>query len=169
METKLSADDLLTIQELVELLAPRVKAPGDSLRQAKDKVRKRLLYSHRSGELVRFEAQERGDDGRFWLGCIVAWGREKWPGKLTDLPARHNATVEERFRSASSAFGDVVPTDLPQCREALRACQAQVRLLEAKLAEHQREIGRLKQLADRYESNRAKNRESARKPRKKAW
>ncbi len=154
MESKHRASELLTIQELVDLLAPRVRKAGDTLRQAKDKVRKRLLYAQKSGELERLGTPAKQPNGR----C-----------KVNDLLAYYSRDLSETLTVSDSAIADIIPGDLPRCQQALRDSQNKVRLLEAQLAESLAEIRRLKPLADRYEANRAKNRESAKKPRKGNW
>ncbi|MBX6421910.1 MAG: hypothetical protein IRZ06_13020 [Nevskia sp.] len=169
MESKHRASELLTIQELVDLLAPRVRKAGDTLRQAKDKVRKRLLYAQKSGELERLGTPAKQPNGRFKLSAVIGWARFKWPGKVNDLLAYYSRDLSETLTVSDSAIADIIPGDLPRCQQALRDSQNKVRLLEAQLAESLAEIRRLKPLADRYEANRAKNRESAKKPRKGNW
>lgn len=163
-------DAMLTLTEIVELITERVRNPNDTLRQAKDKVRKKIRYALKIGKLHNLGASGKQNDGLLKLSVVVAWARGKWPDALLDLRANYEDVARERRLSATDhAFADVIPGDLTRCQRALKEAQAKIRQLDAELANAKSKIIRLQPLADHYEATRATNRESAQKSRKHRW
>jgi hypothetical protein len=78
----LHSDDLLSLPEVVAFLADRVRGPLDTVREARDKVRKRMVYAVDNGTLRQPEQQ------RFRLIDVVTWARgvARWAPHLTDFP-----------------------------------------------------------------------------------
>lgn len=158
------ADDEVEFAEAVELLASRVPRVGDSERQSKDKIGQRLRYALRRGEIVG-----RGPESKtLLLGDVAAWASAKWPGRI-DLPLLPivgvaNVTLDG---AGLSAEAQVIPGNLAEIADALQDALKRESRLISELSAAQAEIGRLSTLANMYEENIRKNRESARRPRTK--
>lgn len=152
-----------TLAQVAHILAPAVLRPGEDIRAAIDKVRKRVEYAVQKGEL-----QVDGIPGmRFYcLPLVVAWATEKWPGNFLELPANHEKTAKSAFGIGDQLIGDTYPGDLDRSHEALKKAYGQIEELIAGLKAAYAEIDRLAPLADRYLQNREKNRQSAKTPRK---
>jgi hypothetical protein len=155
-------DFTYTLAQVAHLLAPAVLRPGEDIRAAIDKVRKRVLYATEKGEL-----QTWGVPGmRFYsLPLVIAWGRKKWPGKLNMFPARQEVEVIEGIGLGDQLVSFSYPGDLDRSHEQLKKAYKQINDLAAALKAAYAEIDRLEPLAEKYEMIREKNRISAKLPR----
>ena len=151
------------LHEIATLIAIRVQPPGEELRTTLDKVRKRLLYALRKDEL---QLMTIGRLELFFGAQVFAWARKKWPEAFGDIPITQDATAQSNLRIGITARTFLYPGKLDDCHKLLRSTYDEVELLEQELGLAEREVARLKPLAERYEQNREKNRRSAKKPRK---
>lgn len=149
------------LAEMALLIALRIRPEdGEPRRTTIDKVRKRLIYATKNGDL------QTALTGLYFVPQVIAWSQTKWPGKFDDLPAEHShaATATLVMRDEARAF--VIPGDLPGCQEALEDAHRKNRQLQAELNAAHAEIERLKPIAYKYEHIREKNTRSAKLPRK---
>jgi hypothetical protein len=151
------------LQEIATLIAIRVQPPGEELRTTLDKVRKRLIYALRKDELHLMTI---GPLELFFGPQVFAWSRRKWPEAFGDIPITHDAKAKSGMKVGVTARTFVYPGKIDDCHKVLRSTYDELDLLEQELRLAELEIARLKPLADRYEENREKNRQSAKKPRK---
>jgi len=152
----------LTLSQVAHILAPAVLRPGEDIRAAIDKVRKRVAYATEKGEL-----QTWGVPGAqfYCLPLVIAWARKKWPGKLNRFPARQEVEVKEAIGLGDRLISFSYPGDLDRSHEQLKKAYKQINDLTAALKAAYAEIDRLEPLAERYEQIREKNRKSAKLPR----
>lgn len=151
-----------TLTQVANVLAPAVRQPGEELRAAIDKVRKRVEYAVEMGDL-----QAQGALGmRFYcLPLVIAWAREKWPGNFLGLPAEHEKTAKSAFGIGDQLGSNTYPGDLDRSHDALKLAYGQIKELAKALKAAYAEIDRLEPLAAKYENIREKNRQSAQRPR----
>jgi len=157
---------VLPIPLIVLMISTALGVPEPEIRPTRDKVRKRLVYAIRSGDLTEFGAQ---GSGLLFAPQVVAWAREKWPGFFRDHPADQSAVGGSTAQLSAVAIPWVIPGDLKRCQQALieaeRAIEKLAQELGQELADAHAEISYLRPLAKQYVKNRAKNRRSARLPR----
>lgn len=154
------------LAEMASLIALRVNPHGESMRNTVDKVRKRIVYAADQGELHYVGPKALG---LFFVPEVLVWAREKWPGALSDLPVSQEANAQVGMKLDATLSTYHIPGDLARCQEALQDALLTNRELERRLSTTEAEIERLGPLAEKYEQNREKNRQSARKPRKDPW
>jgi hypothetical protein len=152
-----------TLQEIALILACRIRPDGEELRTTVDKVRKRILYAVQNDYLQVMGA---GELQLFFAAQIFAWARRKWPDAFRDIPINQDARASDGVMFGDSLRAWVYPSDVERCHELLRSTYSEVELLKAELESAEKEIARLRPLAERYEENREKNRRAAKQPRK---
>ena len=151
---------LYPLAEMAMLIALRIQAAGEPVRTTVDKVRKRLVYATRNGDLQTAHA------GLYFVPQAIAWSRKKWPGKFEDLPAAFSDTATAAAAIGDEVFTLVVPGDLPRCQEAVADAQRENQRLRTELKAAHAEIERLGSIAEKYAHICEKNAESAKLPRK---
>lgn len=151
---------LYPLAEMAMLIALRTRPAGEPLRTTIDKVRKRLVYATKNGDLQTAHAD------LYFVPQVIAWSLRKWPGKFDGLRAEHSATATAAVVVRDEIQGWVIPGDLPGCQEALRDAQRENEQLQAMLMAAHGEIERLRPIAEKYELIREKNRRSSQLPRK---
>ena len=154
---------VVPFHEVAILIAQRNQPPGEALRTTVDKVRKRIAYAVRRDDLQFVE------DGpvEFLFGPqVFAWARRKWPEAFGDISETHDATVGSTAKIGAIARSYVYPAGVERCHELLRESYREAEVLKEELEALERELVRLRPLAERYETNREKNRKSAKLPRK---
>jgi hypothetical protein len=74
--------DLVSRDKVIAIIAAKVRLPGDTFRQSKDKVGKRIAYAVKKGWL------DHPVKKRFVFGDVVRWARQRrgWGDKLAGLP-----------------------------------------------------------------------------------
>lgn len=135
-----TAHERISKLDAIALIAKRVKQPGESLRAASDKVRKRIDYAIRNGPLPNPDASG------FVFGQLVAWGvgLHGWRQALAGLPAINDSQINlVAPMQTCSSRGLSLPTSLEACHTALVAADAQVVELECRNAELEAEVRRL--------------------------
>jgi len=148
------------LAEMAMLIALRIRPVGEPIRTTIDKVRKRLIYATKNGDLHTAHAD------LYFVPQAIAWSQKKWPGKFDGLAAEHSVTATNTLVIRDECRGFVIPGDLPGCQEALRDAQRENQQLQAELKTAQAEIDRLEPIAEKYERIREKNARSAKLPRK---
>lgn len=148
------------LAEMAMLIALRTRPVGEPLRTTIDKVRKRLVYATKNGDLQTAHA------GLYFVPQAIAWSQKKWPGKFDGLPAEHSATATATAVIRDEAWGFAIPGDLPGCQKALEDAQRENQQLLKELKAARAEIERLWPIAEKYEQIREKNALSAKLPRK---
>jgi hypothetical protein len=148
------------LAEMAMLIATRVNPPGEPLRTTIDKVRKRLVYATKNGDLQMAHA------GLYFVPQAIAWSQKKWPGKFDGLPAEHFATATSTAVMSDEVWGFVIPGDLPSCQKALEDAHRENQQLRTELKAAHVEIERLEPIAEKYEQICEKNARSAKLPRK---
>lgn len=151
-----------TLTEISALLAFRVQPDGESLRKTRDKVRKRLRYAVENDYL---HVMGVGDLQLFFAAEVFAWARRTWPDAFGDIRVRHEADLSDAVGLCDSPKARVLPGELNECHELLLNTYAEADSLKDELARAERELARLRPLAERYEEIRARNRSSAKKSR----
>lgn len=150
------------LAQMAMLIALRVRPPGEDGRATIDKIRKRLRYAVKIGEVHPMLSES----GLFYVPEVIAWAQRKWPDKLCDLVGEHAASAHSNLLVHDKVQHTSIPADLPSCQDALEDAQQLIHKLRADIASAHAEIARLRPLADKYEQNREKNRQSAKLPRK---
>lgn len=151
-----------TLAQVAHILAPAVLRPGEDIRAAIDKVRKRVVYATEKGELQTWGVPRM----QFYsLPILIAWARKKWPGKLNRFPARQEVEVKEAIGLGDQLTSFSYPGDLDRSHDLLKKAYGQIKELTASLKAAYAEIDRLEPLAEKYEQIREKNRKSAKLPR----
>lgn len=151
-----------TLTQVANILAPAVRQPGEELRAAIDKVRKRVEYAVETGEL---QTQGVSQARCYCLPLVIAWAREKWPGNFLALPAEHDKKAKSGVGFGDQLGSNTYPGDLDWSHDALKQAYGQIKELGAALKAAYAEIDRLEPLAAKYENIREKNRQSAQRPR----
>lgn len=156
----------IAIKKLVEIIVPHVRSPDDSLRQARDKVRQRVVYAVEKNDPQVLAAI--GVDNNFTLNIEQAaiWARTKWPS--IDLgPAHHILPPVREVIGVHDAMYDwMIPGDIARCQASLEAAHKIMRAMRDELKRLRVENAHLAPLAHRYEEICEANRKSARIPRK---
>jgi hypothetical protein len=161
-----SPDKTITFADAVEFLAARVRKPGDEEREAKDRVRQRLTYAIKTGQLVTLDGTKVGPS-LFSMNSFAAWAHSKWPGKLPDLPYPP-ITANVRIPLPVlhiRATGYCIPNNLADCQTALADVEKERIRLHAELVEARNEIDQLRPLAEAQKNLRARNQQNARRKR----
>lgn len=151
------------LQEIALLLALRIQPEGEELRTTVDKMRKRLLYAVDNDYL---HVMEIGELQLFFAAEVFAWARRKWPEAFEDIQIKHEAKASDGLKFGALARAWTLPGNLDKCHESLQSIYGEVELLKEELASAEKEIARLRPLAEQYEENCEKNRRAAKRPRK---
>lgn len=153
----LTADSRLKRAQVVGLIAEETRKPGDSARQARDRVSHRIAYAVEKGWL-------RPNAEGFLVGELAHWIRTEWPHLARDLPAAPlEATMASTCGIRCTFEAVVVPGTLDRCQAALREAQDTIDKLILELRSTRTELEELRPSAERWEALREKNRESGRK------
>jgi hypothetical protein len=159
----------LTLEEAVNLLAPLVfnKKKDELSSHVKDKLRKRLRYAQKHGDMAKFSGASMPPPGCFDRDTLIRWAHSKsnWRGRLSELPAQPipgQGRVELLGRAmALMAFGR--HPDLDSCQRAWEVACNDIERLTNELARANVEVERLRKLVDEHEQARAKRSASARR------
>ena len=156
----------LTLEEAVNLLAPLVfnKKKDVLSSHVKDKVRKRLLYAQKHGDMAKFSGASMPPPGCFDRDTLIRWAHSKsnWRGLLSELPAQPipgQGRADLVFHGV--AFGR--HPDLDSCQRAWEVACNDIERLTNELARANVEVERLRKLVDEHEQARAKRSASARR------
>lgn len=102
---------------VTELIAKRVRKPGESYRAAEDRFRKHIQYDVDQGKL------ECESHGAFSADNVGQWARNAWPGKFDDL--RIIATAAGSMTSGSDTCSGTL-ISLPKTLEESAAMIAEL-------------------------------------------
>jgi hypothetical protein len=155
-------DPFCSLAKMAKLIAVRIRPPGEPLRTTTDKVRKRLSYATKKGELRTLGT----GPGLYYLPHAIAWSQEKWPGKLNDLRTEPPDPAASKEFLQEDPWKFLVPSDLRRCQEVLGEALLENYLLRTKLTRARAEIHRLTPIMKKYEQICEKNARSAKLPRK---
>lgn len=148
---KFTADSSIARANAVRLIAMRIRKFGDTDRQARNRVSKRIGYAIEKGKL--WETSR----GIFVFGDLVRWTWDEWPGSFDDLPVRLRHVVANTprplslgsFSLRSRAVG--LPGDLPTTiRERNLDLYSRIDELEAALEAAHAEVENLRPDAERW-------------------
>lgn len=154
------------ITELVQIITPLVKSPNDSLRQARDKVRQRILYALDKDDPQASAAIGEHDGFVPDLEKAAIWARSKWPSISFGAVHLVLPPISEAARLSDASIPWVIPGDKEQCQAALELAHKVLRSMREELKLVRKENARLSPLAKRYEEICQANRKSAAFPRK---
>lgn len=110
--------DTLSLDDAATLLAGRDMRRGDTLRTAKDRNRKRILYAVQKNRLAR------NPNDSFRVGALVAWAFRIWPTRFADLPRDPNIFAMEVSEGAHAgeAMVDIhLPGNVEACHKLITA------------------------------------------------
>lgn len=164
-ERRRKANERVSAAEIVQIIAERVRLPGEKPGEARKKVRNRLRYAEEVGEFAKLRIPPKAADGTYALGDVMGWAKRNWPGKLAGLPASHYGDIDERPALGDEASGDAIPADLDRCKAALVEALLSGRLLEKELANERALIAQLRPEAQKQKALIERNRASATLPR----
>ena len=125
----LSVKDRLNLAECVDLIAERVRKPGEPLRTTKNKARGRILYNANRGVLLR------QSDGCFLRGDLIEWARRVYPGKFMDQPAFASGSGTASGSCSVTAGAIALPRNYDEACAELSKCQRKLAAVMAELAE----------------------------------
>jgi len=151
-----------TLVQVANILAPAVRNPEEELRAAIDKVRKRVEYAVKKGDL---DAQVIAGKRLYCMPLVLAWASRKWPANFPRVTTRQEGTASGALGFTGGGSGFTYPGDLKESHAALRAAHIRIYELSEALKSGQLEIDRLKPLAEKYEEICKKNRKSAKRSR----
>ncbi|HEY2344897.1 MAG TPA: hypothetical protein VGH80_03320 [Xanthomonadaceae bacterium] len=157
---------LAVIDRAVTFLVPHVRDPNDSYRQARDKVRKRVMFAAARGEFRADQVMGGTPDQPLPTGTFIAWARKKWPSKLDAYPAEYCVDTGSKAMLSDAAYTVSYPPDVEQCHEILRASAKAIRVLTKQLMEAQNEITRLRPIEAQFDAWCRKNQKNAERRRK---
>ena len=151
--------DQYTTTEIALLIATRIQQFGEDKRLIVDKVRKRLDYATKKGDLHKTAT------GDYCASEIHPWMRKKWPDKFDDIAVEHFPTAMGKVSVSTRASMLVLPGNLDRCHAALTDAHVENRKLLDQLQSAQTEIAELKPLAEKYLRICEENARSAKLPR----
>ena len=137
-----------TLGEATTFLASRLIRAGletGQEKQVRNKVRERILYAIKNGELP-------GNKQKIPYGKLIAWARKKdgLASAVKGLPTNIEEMVEEKFVGSDELFDVTLPNDLPRCHSLIseltmqnRQLQIEKKALEAKLARAEAELAKI--------------------------
>lgn len=146
--------------DAVARIAARTSLPDDREREAKNRVSKRIGYAVRQGKLIE------SPRGFFPFGELSTWVRSTWPGLFNDWPHATSADLVSAARCSSIFDSVVLPGSIDRCHDVIVEMNEKVRSLEERLTAAQLEIEQLRPGAEQWRKFCAKNKGSAKKPRK---
>lgn len=154
------------LDRAVDFLVSHARNPHDSLRQAQDKVRKRLCYAMEKGDVLP-EPLMIETNGEFSPSMeLVVWARAKYPSNFAQFKAATTGNIKGVFEPMIGRISSYqVPGNLAECQEALREANASLCALGEQLEAALAEIERLRPLEAKYNHIRETNRLNAKKPR----
>lgn len=138
-----------TLAEAAIFLASRLIRAGQE-KQVRNKVRERILYAIKNGELP-------GNKQKIPYGKLIAWARKKDVRKknglasaVKGLPTNIEEMVEEKFVGSDELFDVTLPNDLPRCHSLIseltmqnRQLQIEKKALEAQLERAKAELEKI--------------------------
>ena len=148
----LDRGSVITKYQAVGLIADEVRKNDESIRQARDRVRKRIDYAVKKGKLKQDHHHQIG------FGELAAWAQTNWRGNFTDWPATQTGEIEFTLQGITGDIKGALP-------ESLEVCHARIKELTSEVQALRREVGALRPVKVREDEKRRKNRESARRPR----
>ncbi len=151
-----------TLSQVADILAQKVRQPGEELRAAIDKVRKRVEYAVKKGGL---DAQVVAGKRLYCMPLVLAWASRKWPANFPTVALRQEGTARGAFGFTGAGSGSTYPGDLKESHAALRAADIRIYELSEALKSVKLEIDRLRPLAEKYQEICKKNRKSAKRSR----
>ncbi len=151
-----------TLSQVADFLVPKIRRPGEGLRAVIDKVRKRVEYAAKNGDL---EAQVIAGKRLYCLPLVLAWASRKWPANFPGVTTRQEGTASGAMGFTGGGSGFTYPGDLKESHAALRVAHMRIYELTEALKSAQLEIDRLRPLAEKYEEICEKNRKSAKRSR----
>jgi hypothetical protein len=150
----------------VTFLVHHARDPNDDPRQARDKIRKRLLYAIEKGELLPGALMIVSDEGALPAPEFITWARTKWPSEFNAFPALIAGITQSSFNVGDKVLPYVYPGDIPRCHDALRDAYRINRELSTQVGAALVEIDRLQPIEAKYVALCEKNRQNAMRPRK---
>lgn len=150
----------MTFNEVVAFIMERLDVPQPERRSTRDKVRKRVRSGLGDGKLPRLDLETTDVD----RDQLIYWARTKWPGKF-NIPITVPGHLRDTAALAGQAEVLALPASIEECHALIRGLDSRNRLLVMMLNRQAAIISDLRPLAEQYERNREKNRESAKRPR----
>ena len=157
----LERHSLIAKSEAVPLIASEVRKTGESFREVRDRVRKRIEYAVKTGKLKQDHRRQ------IVFGELAVWAQKNWPGKFKDWPTQIlTGEVESTLEGiASDIRGILLPENLKACHERIEELEREVQALRRGDEAQAREIAELRPIKARDDERRRKSRESAGMPR----
>lgn len=128
----------LDAMQIVDLLLPHVKEPGDERRTVATRIRKWLEYSIKTGKLRSYGGTTPGLEGKTFdrnevLHLARRHKRWKKDNRLRSLLAPLAEIVGSHARISDAATDRVIPGSLERCQQALRGALDENERLNAEL------------------------------------
>lgn len=150
-KTPLTVNSIISRHKAVLEIAKRVGRSDETEKESANRVSHLLGYALKQGHIA---AQP---DGGFLLGVVVAWAREKWPGKFTDLPAMISESLHDGIVCRDFMDMVVLPPTLDKCHALIDQQHHRIGELEEALRAATNEIARLRPEAENWRALCEKN------------
>ena len=117
------------LDKAVTFLVKHVRDPNDDPRQARDKIRKRVLHALAAGDLSADSMLFDTGDGAEPPPRFVAWARTKWPAELQRFTAELIGDGGSVAGFMDAAHGDVLPGEIGRCQDYLQHAYSGIRAM----------------------------------------
>ncbi len=151
----------MSFDQVIEFIMERLDVKEHDRRATRDKVRKRVRYGLGDGSLPRIDLQTMDVD----RNELILFARKKWPGYFEQERTVQHADCFESVGLTDKLSVQEYPADVNQCHDLIRQKNALLSLLMTRARVVDALMEQWRPIVKQYESNCAKNRESARKPR----
>lgn len=155
-----------TIWELATLVAERTREPGTPLRQVRDKVRHRIAYAVKVGQLDLRSPRNDAEEPYLLAGDAITWARAKYAGHFHDIPVSATERLRDGLGFSDRLATSAISGDLVTCQLTLSNTLATARRLEALLEATERELKQATAAADKWARLCDRNRRNAKARRK---
>lgn len=151
-KARLTARSIISRHEAVLEIAKRVCRPDETEKDSANRVSHLIGYALMQGRLA---TQPKGG---LILGEVVAWARDKWPGRFTDLPALILGSTHDGIVCRDFVDAVVLPATLEKCHALIDQQHHRIGELEEALRVATNEIECLRPDAERWRALCEKNR-----------
>jgi hypothetical protein len=135
---RLTARSIISRHDAVKEIAERIGRPDETEKESANRVSHLVGYALKQGHLAT------QPNGGFILGEVVAWARDKWPGRFTDLPAVVSDDVLDGIVCRDFMDMVVLPATLEKCHAQINQQHHQIAELSDALQAAKTEFERLR-------------------------
>lgn len=153
------------ISEFVDMLVRTVDPGEDEGRQHRDKIRHRVMYGLKIEDTDLLKALGAPETWLLDLELGNGWARNNWPDANFDPARIVPPPLVDVLVLGEELIDWHISGDIVKCQAQVDHYYAVIRRMRDAIRDQEREIRRLRPLAERFEYICATNRRSAKKPR----